>query len=125
MAITDEELRCALAMTKVTDQDDDGITYPVLRLLQQESGKPLLLLYNLCLHQGYVPLAWTLSLIVLIPKPGTNKFRPIFFSSCFSEVLVRILLLFTSAQHTPLPLGNVVSSQPGKCHGFHRFIKRL
>ncbi|KAK3893344.1 hypothetical protein Pcinc_002898 [Petrolisthes cinctipes] len=71
--ITEEELRRALSRGRASFPGDDGITYAVLRLLQQVPGNPLLLLYNLCLRYGRVPRAWTSSTIIPIPKPGTAK----------------------------------------------------
>ncbi|XP_063858328.1 uncharacterized protein LOC135099751 [Scylla paramamosain] len=35
---------------------------------------------------------WTSSIIIPIPKPGTDKFRPISLTSCFSKVMERVLL---------------------------------
>ena len=90
--ITEEELRRALSRGKASSPGDDGITYAVLRLLQQVPGNPLLRLYNLCLRHGCLPLAWTSSTIIPIPKPGTAKFRPISLTSCFCKVMERILL---------------------------------
>ncbi len=90
--LTEDELRRALAGTKTTAPGDDGLTYQVLRLLQKVPGNPLLHLFNLCFRCGYVPPAWTSSTIVPISKPGTDKFRPISLTSCFSKVLERILL---------------------------------
>jgi len=90
--ITEDELRRALARSKATAPGDDGVTYQVLCLLLKVPGNPLLQLYNLCFSRGYVPRAWTSSTIVPIPKPGTNKFRPISLTSCFSKVLERIFL---------------------------------
>ena len=90
--ITKAELSRALASSRSTAPGDDGITYSVLRLLLKVPGDPLLRLYNLCLRYGYVPQAWTTSLIIPIPKPGSDKFRPISLTSCFSKVLERILL---------------------------------
>lgn len=92
VAITEDELRRALARGKATSPGDDGITYAVLRALRDVPGNPLLQLYNLCFRLGYVPQAWTHSTIVPIPKPGTDKFRPISLTSCFCKVLERILL---------------------------------
>jgi len=105
LPVTEDELRRALAGMKLTAPGDDGLTYQVLRLLQKVPGNPLLQLYNLCLHQGYVPPAWTCSTIVPIPKPGTDKFRPISLTSCFSKVLERIILarLMHRLQDTPSP----------------------
>jgi len=90
--ITEDELRRALTRGKATAPGEDGITYQVLRLLLKVPGNPLLQLYNLCFSEGYVPRAWTSSIIVPIPKPGTDKFRPISLTSCFCKVLERILL---------------------------------
>lgn len=56
------------------------------------SGNPLLQLYNLCLSLGYVPRALTRSTIVSIPKPATDKFRPVSLTSCFCKVFEKILL---------------------------------
>ncbi|XP_064110238.1 uncharacterized protein LOC135218023 [Macrobrachium nipponense] len=85
--ITKGELRCALARSKKSAPGDDGITYAVLCTLIKIPGNPLL-----CLCLGYVPLAWTHSTIVPVPKPGTDKFRPISLTSCFCKVFERILL---------------------------------
>ncbi|XP_076043611.1 uncharacterized protein LOC143026727 [Oratosquilla oratoria] len=90
--ITEQELRRALAKGKATAPGDDGITYVVLRVLLDVPGNPLLQLYNLCYNLGYVPRDWTCSTIVPIPKPGTDKFRPVSLTSCFCKVLERILL---------------------------------
>lgn len=90
--ITPDELRRALAHGTASAPGDDGITYSVLRLLQKVPGNPLLQLYNLCFRMGYVPETWTSSTIIPIPKPGTDKFRPISLTSCFSKVLERIFL---------------------------------
>ena len=90
--ITEGELVRALARGKATAPGDDGITYSVLKQLHQVSGKPLLQLYNLCYSLGHVPTAWTRSTIIPIPKPGTDKLRPISLTSCFSKVMERILL---------------------------------
>ena len=90
--VTEDELRRALFRGRASSPGDDGITYAVLRLLHRVPGNPLLRLYNLCLRDGCVPLAWTTSTIIPIPKPGTAKFRPISLTSCFCKVLERILL---------------------------------
>ncbi|XP_064120218.1 uncharacterized protein LOC135224825 [Macrobrachium nipponense] len=90
--ITEDELRRAVMGKKNSAPGDDGLTYQVLRLLQKVPGNPLLQLYNLCYQHGYVPAGWTISTIIPIPKPGTDKYRPISLTSCFSKVFERILL---------------------------------
>ncbi|XP_045106666.1 uncharacterized protein LOC123501726 [Portunus trituberculatus] len=92
VAISEDELRRALARGWATSPGDDGITYAVLRALRDVPGNPLLQLYNICFRLGHVPQAWTHNTIVPIPKPGTDKFRPISLTSCFCKVLERILL---------------------------------
>ena len=92
--ITEDELRHVLTRSKATVPGDDGITYPVPRLLLKAPGNSLLQLYNLCFSKGYVPDAWTSSTIVPIPKPSTDKFRPIIsLTSCFCKVFERIFLI--------------------------------
>lgn len=46
----------------------------------------------ICFSQGCVPSAWTCSTIIPVPKPGTDTFRPVSLTSCFSKVMERILL---------------------------------
>ncbi|KAK3884719.1 hypothetical protein Pcinc_011037 [Petrolisthes cinctipes] len=53
--ITEEELRRALSRGRASSPGDDGITYAVLRLLQQVPGNPLLRMYNLCLRVYHEP----------------------------------------------------------------------
>ncbi len=89
--IMPHELQRALATGTDSAPGEDGITYSVLRFLQIP-GNPLLQLFNLCFHRGYVPSAWTSSIIVPIPKPGTDRFRPVSLTSCFSKIFERILL---------------------------------
>lgn len=90
--ITPHELLRALAKGKASAPGEDGITYPVLRLLLKVPGNPLLQLFNMCFQRGHVPRAWTSSIIVPIPKPGTDRFRPVSLTSCFIKVLERIFL---------------------------------
>ncbi|XP_076030944.1 uncharacterized protein LOC143019134 [Oratosquilla oratoria] len=89
---TEDELHRALARVKISAPSEDGLTYQVLRLLLNVPSNPLLQLFNLCLRLGHMPSAWIKSTIIPIPKPGTNKFRPISLTSCFSKVFERILL---------------------------------
>ncbi|MPC73445.1 hypothetical protein E2C01_067774 [Portunus trituberculatus] len=74
---TEDELRRVFARGKLTAPGDDGITYSVLRLLQEVPGNPLLQLYNLYYRVGSAPSTWMCSIILPTPKPGIDKFRPI------------------------------------------------
>ncbi|XP_068245268.1 uncharacterized protein [Palaemon carinicauda] len=102
--ITKEELRRALAKSKKSAPGDHGITYAVLCTLIKVPGNPRLQLYNLCLCLGYVPLAWTHSTIVPVPKPGSDKFRPISLTSCFCKGEYLVHFLFTILLHRLLSL---------------------
>ena len=86
------ELETALEKGRATSPGDDGITYSTLRLLADIPNSPLLELYRQSLRQGVLPDRWTQSLIVPVPKPNSNKFRPISLTSCMCKVLERIVL---------------------------------
>ncbi|XP_068206208.1 uncharacterized protein [Palaemon carinicauda] len=90
--ITEDELRRAVMGNKNFAPGDDVLTYQVLRLLQKVPGNPLLQLYNVCDQHGYVPAAWTITTIIPIPKPGTDKYWSIPLNSCFSKAFERVLL---------------------------------
>jgi len=90
--ISEWELNNALSKGKASAPGEDGITYSVLRLIAQVPGNPLLHLYRLSLSQGILPDSWTRSLIIPIPKPNTDKHRPISLTSCLCKVLERIIL---------------------------------
>lgn len=90
--ITEGELLRALIRGRESAPGENGITYSVLRILQKVPGNPLLKLFNQCFQKGCVLEAWTTSIIVPIPKPATDKFRPISLTSCFSKVLECIFL---------------------------------
>lgn len=53
--ITEDELRCALITSKVSAPGEEGITYSILRPLQNISGNPILQLNTLCLQKGCIP----------------------------------------------------------------------
>ncbi|XP_076044779.1 uncharacterized protein LOC143027381 [Oratosquilla oratoria] len=135
--ITPQELQRALTRGTATAPGEDGITYSVLRLLHKVPDNPLLQLFNMCFQRGYVPSAWTSSIIVPIPKPGTDKFRPISLTSCFCKVLERIFLnrlIFrlqsklsprlygfpATARYTPLPSRSLYPPLTHQCGRIHR-----
>lgn len=85
--ITEWELSNARLKGKATAPGEDGITYSVLRHIAQVPGSPLLHLYRLSLSQGIIPSSWTKSLIIPIPKPNTDKYRPISLTSVCAKYL--------------------------------------
>ena len=90
--VTEQELNTALSKGKSTSPGDDGITYDTLRLLARVKGNPLLTLYQMSLTASTLPPEWTESTIIPIPKPKSDKYRPISLTSCFCKVLERIVL---------------------------------
>ena len=90
--ITEWELENALAKGRSTAPGEDGITYDVLRLLAQVPGNPLLHLYRMSLCEGVLPKSWTHSLIIPIPKAGSDSYRPVSLTSCLCKVMERIIL---------------------------------
>lgn len=92
--ITQWELDLALSHGKSSSPGEDGITYQVIRLLNHKTknGNPILTLLNLSLKEGVLPKQWTFSVIIPIPKPNSNKLRPISLTSCLCKVLERIIL---------------------------------
>ena len=81
MTCSSQRANCAVLSSGVRQQ-----------LLLKVPRSPLLQLCKLYFCRGYVPRAWTSSTIVPIPKPGTDKFRPISLTSCFCKVLEHVLL---------------------------------
>lgn len=94
MTCTSLRMNCAVLSPGVRHQHLGGLALPTKSFvfLLKYPGNPLLQLYNLCFHRGYVPRAWTTSTVVPIPKPGTDRFRSISLPSCFCKVLERMLL---------------------------------
>lgn len=90
--ITPFEIKNALKKGKTTSPGEDGITYNTMRVLAELPNSPLLELFNQSLRQGVLPDRWTQGLIIPIPKPNSQKFRPISLTSCMCKVLERIIL---------------------------------
>ena len=92
--ITQWELDMALSHGRSTAPGEDGITYQVIRLLNRQTirGNPILMLLNMSLQQGIVPMQWTRSMIIPIPKKDSTQMRPISLTSCLCKVLERIVL---------------------------------
>jgi hypothetical protein len=74
----------------------DGIYNLMLQHLSEGFLYLVLRLFNLCLEEGRVPLAWKRSIITMIPKgqksqTDPNNYRPISLISSLSKLLERIM----------------------------------
>lgn len=127
VAITEKELRRALARDKASAPLDDDIISAVHRVFLEVPDNPLLKQYNLCFLLGYVPQAWTR--IVPIPKPITKitsclqSFRT--YSSLTTtlpatrQTFTMTIRLNAQAKNAPLSHGRLHSSLARQCCGLH------
>ena len=93
--ITKFEIDLALSNGKSTAPGEDGITYQVIRYLNDDicdGINPVQLLFTSIYREGSMPWQWKHSMIIPIPKPGSDKLRPISLTSCFCKVFERIIL---------------------------------
>jgi len=89
---TEIELDIAINNTKLGSAPGiDQIDNRVISSLPHEYRSQLLKIYNDILSEGTFPEQWNQSLMVLIPKPDANGFRPISLLSCLSKIMEKIL----------------------------------
>ena len=55
----------------------DGIPSEAARIMLRTKSTECLEMYNTCLSKQIFPTRWKLAELILLPKPGSNKFRPI------------------------------------------------
>ncbi|XP_055928549.1 uncharacterized protein LOC129959686 [Argiope bruennichi] len=90
------ELRNALSRTRDTSPGVDGITYSMLRHLDETSLLHLLNLFNRIWSEQTFPEQWYEAIVIPILKPGkvpTNpsNYRPIALTSCLCKTLERMV----------------------------------
>ncbi|XP_055924649.1 uncharacterized protein LOC129956736 [Argiope bruennichi] len=90
------ELRNALSHTRDTSPGVDGITYSMLRHLDETSLLHLLHLFNRIWSEQTFPEQWYEAIVIPILKPGkvpTNpsNYRPIALTSCLCKTLERMV----------------------------------
>ena len=89
--LTFTELKQALASTANTSPGQDGITYKMLRQLDDVSLSKLLHLYNGIWQSGRLPPSWTHSIVIPVHKKGkppssAASYRPISLTSCLCKL---------------------------------------
>lgn len=90
------ELKAALASTKNTSPGQDGITYKMLKQLDDCSLNRLLRIYNAIWQSGKLPPSWNHSIVKPIHKPGKTpnaaiSYRPISLTSCLCKLMEKII----------------------------------
>ena len=69
----------------------DGISYDIIKKFSRKTIEWLTHFYNLVLSNGKIPVSWSEYKLVMIPKSGSQAFRPIALSSCFLKILEKII----------------------------------
>ena len=93
--ITKSEIDIALSHGKSTAPGEDGVTYQVIRYLNDDicdGINPIQLLFSTVYREGLLPWQWKYSIIIPVPKQDTSKLRPISLTSCLCKVFERIIL---------------------------------
>lgn len=90
---TYRELESAVFNTRTRSSPGlDQIDYSMIAALPEKYLRILLDIYNELLGEGLFPSSWHHSLVFLIPKSTSGKFRPISLTSCLLKVLERMIL---------------------------------
>ena len=82
--ITKTEIDIALSHGKSTAPGEDGITYQVIRYLNDDicdGINPIQLLFTTVYREGLLPWQWKYSIIIPVPKQDSSKCRPISLTS--------------------------------------------
>ena len=69
----------------------DGIPYDIIKEFSRKTIEWLTLFYNLVLTNGKIPASWSEYKLIMVPKAGSQSFRPIALSSCFLKILEKII----------------------------------
>jgi len=89
---TDTELRSAIKCLNLNSAPGiDQIDNRVISSLPSEYMDIILSIYNYILIEGSFPNQWKQSLVVLIPKPDANGYRPISLLSCFLKIMEKMV----------------------------------
>ena len=89
---TIQELDIALIRSRDTAPGEDHISYSMISKSPIEIKTIMLRLFNKSFSLGTLPSKWKHSLLVPIPKPGNNGYRPISLLSCLSKVMEVLIL---------------------------------
>lgn len=90
------ELKSALKSRKDTTCGLDGISYKMLKFLDQSGSQLLLDIINLLWHSNLIPREWKIDCLVPILKPEkdpnvADSYRPITLSSCVGKIFEQLL----------------------------------
>ena len=85
---TIQELHIALLRSRDTAPGEDNLTYSMISKSPIEIKTVMLRLFNKSFSLGKLPSSWKHSLLVPIPKPGNNGYRPISLLSKVMEILI-------------------------------------
>ncbi|GFV35356.1 RNase H domain-containing protein [Trichonephila clavipes] len=90
------ELKRALSSAHNTSPGPDGISYELLRQLNEDSLVSLLYLFNRIWREQVYPTQWQEAIVIPILKPGKDpkdplSYRPIALTSCLCKTLERVV----------------------------------
>jgi ribonuclease HI len=90
------DLKRVISSTGNTSPGQDGVTYKMIRGLDDMSLYKLLDIFNGIWETGLLPPSWKHSIVVPIPKPGkeptsASSYRPISLTSCFCKLFEKIV----------------------------------
>ncbi|GFT13876.1 probable RNA-directed DNA polymerase from transposon X-element [Trichonephila clavipes] len=106
------ELKRALSLAHNTSPGPDGISYELLRHLNEDSLISLLYLFNRIWREQVYPTQWQEAIVIPILKPGKDpknplSYRPIALTSCLCKTLERMVnarFVFQLEKHRCIPL---------------------
>ncbi|GFX38947.1 putative RNA-directed DNA polymerase from transposon X-element [Trichonephila clavipes] len=106
------ELKRALSSANNTSPGPDGISYELLRHLNEDSFVSLLYLFNRIWREQVSPTQWQEAIVIPILKPGKDpknpfSYRPIALTSCLCKTLERVVnahLVYQLEKNKSIPL---------------------
>ncbi|GFY19095.1 RNase H domain-containing protein [Trichonephila clavipes] len=106
------ELKRALSSAHNTSTGPDGISYELLRHLNEDSLVSLLYLFNRIWREQVYPTQWEEAIVIPILKPGKDpknplSYRPIALTSCLCKTLERMVnarLVYQLEKNKCIPL---------------------
>ncbi|GFY09407.1 probable RNA-directed DNA polymerase from transposon X-element [Trichonephila clavipes] len=106
------ELKRALSSAHNTSPGPDGISYELLRHLNEDSLVSLLYLFNRIWREQVYPTQWQEAIVIPTLKPGKDpknplSYRPIALTSCLCKTLERMVnarFVFQLEKHRCIPL---------------------
>ncbi|GFX48786.1 putative RNA-directed DNA polymerase from transposon X-element [Trichonephila clavipes] len=102
------ELKRALSSAHNTSPGPDGISYELLRHLNEDSLVGLLYLFNPIWRELVYPTQWQEAIVIPILKPGNDpkdplSYRPIALTSCLCKTLERMVNALPAKKRFTIP----------------------